>query len=165
MGDAEHARILAVCAYVLLAISVVSGEMLAGRLAPARRRRALFGAHRLASVSGLVVSTVHGLSQMDVASDGQAALGFAALACASVPAAVWAARRNLAARWRLIHHLAYLAFGLATIHVVAFHEPGMPPAEVALYVAGVTAVVALAAWREVRSARPGAPHPPALDRG
>jgi hypothetical protein len=147
MGGAEHARILAVCAYLLLTISVATGEMLSGRLAPLGRRRTLFGLHRMTAVAGLVAMAVHGISQMQVASGGHAVLGTAALASAGVPAIAWAARRNLAARWRLIHHTAYLAFALATIHVVAFHPPGMPPAEAAMYGSGVAAVVSLALWR------------------
>ena len=147
MGDAEHARILAVGAYLLLTISVVGGEMLSGRLAPPRRRRTLFGLHRMTSVAGLVAAAVHGISQVGVASGGQAVLGIGALASAGVTAMAWATRRDLASRWRLIHHAAYLAFALATIHVVAFHPPGMPLAEAAMYGSGVAAVVGLALWR------------------
>ncbi len=166
MGDAEHARILAVCAYILLTSSVASGEALSGRLAPAGRRRALFGFHRLTSVCGLVAATAHGVSQMDVASGGQAFLGLAALASAGLPAVAWAKRRNLAARWRLIHHAAYLAFALSTVHAVAFHPPGMPVGETAVYGSAVVAVAGLAAWRELQSAaRPHAPLPPARGRG
>lgn len=157
MGDAEHARILAVGAYLLLMISVVSGEILSGRLAPPRRRRTLFGVHRMASVSGLVTVAVHGISQFEVASGGPAVLGFSALVCAAVAAMAWAARRDLASRWRPIHHAAYLAFALATIHVVAFHPPGMPLAEVAMYGSGVAAVVGLGLWRAwIDRSRPNA---------
>lgn len=147
MGDAEHARILAVCAYLLLTISVAGGEMISGRLAPPRWRRTVFGLHRTTSVAGLILVAAHGMSRLDVASGGQAVLGICALVGAGVAAMAWTARRDLASRWRPIHHAAYAAFALATLHVLAFHPPGMPPAEAAMYGSGLAAVVGLALWR------------------
>ncbi len=150
MDPLEHARILAVGAYVLLAISVLSGEILSGRLAPPTMRRRLFSIHRAASVAGLVLVLVHGLDAAHLGTRPQMMLGMAALATMAVPAIAWAARRRLISAWRGVHHAAYLAFLLATIHAVAFHSGEMPPFEMALYGASVGGVIGLAIVRLVK---------------
>jgi hypothetical protein len=147
MGQPEHVRILAVFAYVLLTAAVISGELLSGRLAPPGARRTLFSLHRAASISGLALGLGHGLSQLGSGTALQAVIGLSAVTGMAVPVFAWVSRRPIGIRWRLIHHVAYLAFAAATIHAVMFHDGTMPHPEMVLYGVAVTAVLGLALFR------------------
>ncbi len=147
MDSSDHLRILAVCAYGLLAISVVTGEFLSGRLVPAAYRRRLFTFHRASSTAGLVAAVVHAVEAAGQGGLTQVALGLTALVATATPAIAWVSRRRLALRWRAIHHAAYLAFAIATVHAIAFHAPAIPALELGMYAAAVSGVVGLAGWR------------------
>ena len=59
MGSEGDLRPLAFSAFLMLTVAVVSGELVAGRLVAASRRRRVFGIHRASAVAGLGLAALH----------------------------------------------------------------------------------------------------------
>lgn len=153
MGSEGGLRPLAFSAFLMLTVAMVSGELVAGRLVAASRRRRVFGIHRASAVAGLGLVALHvgdvvvpGYAGFDPwtvswANSSWIVLGVAAAAGIVASLIAWLSRRAAARRWRTLHLAAYAGFGAAVVHAWFSHPAPPPPAEALLYVACLAAVV------------------------
>jgi DMSO/TMAO reductase YedYZ heme-binding membrane subunit len=167
--DWYAARAAGLVAYMLLTGSVCIGLLLAGRV-NARRwpRFALEDVHRFV---GLLAGTFLGIHVLTIALDSfepfgladlfvpfaasyrpfWTALGVVAIELLAALAVSNRLRRRLGYRtWRRLHYAGFAIWGLATFHGLGAGSDADSIWVFSLYLAAITAVAALAAWRVSR---------------
>ena len=159
MGSEADLRPLAFIAFLTLTVAVVSGELVAGRLVAASRRRRVFGIHRASAIAGLVFAAAHvadvvvprfptfDLGAVSWADSWWVVLGLAAAAASVVSLIAWLSRRAAARSWGTLHLAAYAGFAAALVHGWFSHTGAPTAPEAFVYAATLASVVGVGILR------------------